>query len=118
MKNQTVESTKASLELSEILLSLSGSFAPIVINFNLSNKKSIDYLVTPCDMAQEIIQSLEHVASESSVLFARCEGTDYCYFPAAGRGAVCTGGLSEWTDCSGMDDLERRWNDYDNSWSK
>jgi hypothetical protein len=116
MNNQTVESIKASLELSEILLSLSGSFAPIVINFNLSNKESIDDLVTPCDMAKEITESLEN-ASESSVLFASYEGTHYCYFPAAGRGAVCTDANSEWTDCFSMDDLERRWNDYDNSWS-
>lgn len=104
---------------------IAGSFNDIVKIFSASDLESQLLEISAIDMRQEVLAALggEDTELEPEVYYASwvadgdSESTQYCYFPNAGRGAVSCGGNSEWTDCSGLDDLERRWNDYDNSWS-
>ncbi|QDV36420.1 hypothetical protein [Tautonia plasticadhaerens] len=41
------------------------------------------------------------------------EATHYMYFPGSGRGAACQGGMSNWTDYGGLDDLNDLWHNVD-----
>lgn len=75
----------------------------------------------PSDMRREAKAALES-ASEIAVYYVESvlpgrEKTHYLYFPLAGRGAVCTNGPSEWTDCNSLEDLANRWDNYDEMWS-
>jgi hypothetical protein len=104
---------------------ISGSFSQVVEIFTTSDLESGLIQISSNDMRLEALAALAGKGTErepeiyyaSWVADGDTESTQYCYFPKAGRGAVCAGGNSEWTDCDGLDDLEGRWNDYDNSWS-
>lgn len=78
----------------------------------------LDYL--PTDMREQIKEDLR--SGDVVRVEVRIEGeynqqaTTYCYYPEWGRGAICEGGDSDWTDCDGLDDIARRWADYDNAW--
>jgi hypothetical protein len=110
--------------LTESQKTIVGTFNKIVKIFTLSDLDDL-LEVSAVDMRQEIERALlgDETEQESEIYYATwikdgdSESTQYCYFPAAGRGAVCAGGYSEWTDCNGLDDLERRWGDYENSWT-
>ncbi len=71
----------------------------------------------PCDMAREVIENLT-TGREMAIEYRRdaefnAQATHYLYFPNAGRGAVCDGADSQWTDCSSMDDLLDLTSSYD-----
>ncbi len=73
----------------------------------------------PSDMQRETqraIASGDETAVEYANLPAGFGCTHYVYFPSAGRGGVCNGGNTEWTDCDGLNDLADRWENYDERW--
>lgn len=90
----------------------------VLVDTILTAASNLDGL--PTDMAEAFRCAL--AAGETLAAEYRCEGeynsqsTHYLYLPGAGRGGVCTGGETEWTDCNGMDDLADRWENYDDCW--
>ena len=74
----------------------------------------------PSDMRDEIADALQS-GSEAAVEYHReaeynSEATHWVYFANAGRGGRCAGGDTDWTDCSGLDDLADRWENYADRW--
>jgi hypothetical protein len=94
-----------------IEISISGDVATLTSeNFDRD-----DCGISACDIRDEIAKVFAD-GSEAAVQVARCryEGGQVgslAYFPNAGRGAVATGGPSEWTDCDSIADLLRRYRD-------
>lgn len=77
--------------------------------------------VTAIDIRAEIETALTD-GSESEVLAQRIryeggQGGWIVFFPNAGRGAVMTGGDSQWTDCASLDDLLTCYANPDERWS-
>jgi hypothetical protein len=72
--------------------------------------------VCPFDVRQEAQEAFAG-DSEKQIECACDEKAEYYYFPRHGRGAVYTGGDSEWTDCDSLLDLQDRWEHYDARWS-
>ncbi len=70
----------------------------------------------PIDMGQEVSAALLS-GREEAIEYVRNGGTHYVYFPSAGRGGVCQGGNTDWTDCDGINDLADRWANYESRWS-
>jgi hypothetical protein len=113
-------------DLTQTQETIAGSFGEVVKIFTTSDLELGLIEISANDMRSEALAALagKDTEQESEIYYASwvakdgdSESTQYCYFPNARRGAVCSGGDSEWTDCNSLDDLERRWNDYDNSWS-
>lgn len=71
--------------------------------------------ITALDIRDEATSALES-GDEQFLEHHRENDVEYVHFPAAGRGAVCAGGDSEWTDCHDMEDLIERWRLYDKRW--
>lgn len=76
----------------------------------------IDSIITRCDMRDETIDALRSGA-ETAVEYRVDGDLHLLYFPAACRGAACTNGNSQWTDCDGLDDLADRYANYEERWS-
>lgn len=93
---------------------LKGSFVQAIVLTPDNLKEFTEIESLPGDMIQQIKQAVVH--PEEFVLYAKVDSTNYCYFPAAGRGGVCSNGLTDWTDCTGLDDLEYRWKTYETNW--
>lgn len=76
-------------------------------------------VVSAIDMRQEIAEAFG-VGRENAIEYRRINGSgntvEYVYFPQCGRGGVCEGGNTEWTDCTDLDDLADRWENYDDLW--
>lgn len=77
--------------------------------------------IMPIDMAEEAIDALTS-DREKTVLYGvifDAEGvkTHYVWFPQAGRGGVCEGGNTDWTDCDSLEDLMDRWENWETRWS-
>ncbi len=75
----------------------------------------------PCDIAAEACKCLTD-GSETAIEYRvdvepNGQSTHYVYFPNAGRGGVCDGADSQWTDCSSMDDLIDRYANFEDRWS-
>lgn len=87
---------------------LKGSFVNAIVVTPESIEEFVEQNPCPLDMIEEISRAVGK--TEDFVLYAHWEGATYCFFPSAIRGGVCTNGLSTWTDCDGLDDLENRWN--------
>jgi len=95
-----------------------------IITFTAGNPP--DLALLPTDLGKEIVKLLSD-GTETRIEYRRevetvreCEdGLDlhYAYFPASGRGAVCTNAGSDWTDADSMDDLVDRWENFEERWS-
>lgn len=75
----------------------------------------------PLDMRTEVDEALMF-NYESLVEYRRTwdhndQPTHYAFFPNLLRGGVCDGGNTDWTDCTSMEDLVDRWENYQERWS-
>lgn len=96
---------------------IAGSFHEIVeVITSADAVKNYQTGISFVDQRNETYKALA-TGAETEVYFAVHQGRHYLYFPNAERGAVCVGGQSEWTDCRGMDDLEHRYDNFDELWS-
>lgn len=76
--------------------------------------------ITSMSLRDEAERALES-GREKAVEYRRdaeynSQATEYLYLPNAGRGGVNNGGDSDWTDCTSMDDLADRWENYEDRW--
>ena len=79
-------------------------------------KEFTDLNHNPVDMIEEISNAITN-EKEDSIVYENRNGTAYyCYFPKSKRGGVCSNELTNWTDCHSLDNLEDRWNNYDEQW--
>ena len=75
----------------------------------------------PLDMRAEIAAALA-AGTETAIEYDRtgeynAQPIHHVYFPNAGRGGVCGGGNTDWTDCDSMEDLADRWANYEERWA-
>lgn len=89
------------------------------MRITLDNLDAVECL--PPDMGKEAYNALT-AGREKSVLYCaefdqNKEKTHYLWLPNAGRGGVCCGGNTEWTDCDSLEDLANRWDNYEEGWS-
>ncbi len=72
------------------------------------------------DIWREIDAALQQ-GSEDHVEYERIPTSstviERVFFPRSGRGGVCEGGNTEWTDCTSLEDLADRWANYDDRWA-
>lgn len=72
---------------------------------------------SPLDMLSEIRTALTN-GIETEIIFEDRNELVLCFFPNADRGGIsCQGGFTDWTDCSSVEDLLHRWENYDDYWS-
>jgi hypothetical protein len=91
---------------------IKGSFEAIEIT--TENLAGVIGGVTPNDMRNEIISAL--TGTEEDVIYyaswqyeGEAESRHYVLFPQAGRGGVCAGGFTEWTDANTLDEIEQQY---------
>ncbi len=76
----------------------------------------------PADMRDEVAEALSS-GREVEIEYRRLPmekgpcAVEMVYFPRARRGGVYAGGMTDWTDCWGLDDLADRWEKYPDRWS-